>query len=87
MKLKSHQEDGYSLASNKEFAIWGITLEQNEPSQQATFSIKYIMDALKCLENRGFDNVTLRVQNDFPIVLTTSPEHLNGLVISPLVKA
>ena len=63
------------------YAFGDMELEENDKSQRVLMSIQVMLDALNALKTLGFEEISIRIQNDFPILITDteSKNKLNGL--------
>lgn len=65
-----------------------MTLEENEPSQMAFIDLEKLDRVVKMAKDLGWETVAVRVQNDYPLLLSnvgTDGENLIGFIISPIL--
>lgn len=90
MKLKEGSKINVVNITNpdKTISVGDVVLEDPEPSQKVILDINYLSSVLDALKIIGVEEVALRVQNDFPVLITDGYNNgtkTNGFLIAPRV--
>ena len=70
------------------YAFGNMVLEKDEKSQSVIMDIDVLIDALTALKTLNFEYITLRVQTDYPMLITDHTDNkMSGLIIAPRIRS